>query len=105
VAPVAGELGGISGDRAWRGPCSEDLCHCGPGRSRDQDIVDAEKGDAMGKKPTSTRRERAKRVVRDLSSRATKASETRGGTEKLVIVYETMDNEAPSKPAATLKRL
>ena len=60
----------------------------------------------MGKKPTSTRRERAKRVVRDLSSRATRASETRGGgTEKLVIVYETFEVEAPSKPADTLKRL
>ena len=59
----------------------------------------------MGKKPTSTRRERAKRVARDLSSRATKASETRGGTEKLVIVYETFVVEAPSKPADTFKRL
>jgi len=59
----------------------------------------------MGKKPTSTRRERAKQVVRDLSSRSTKASKASGGTEKLVIVYEHMEPEAPTKLADPLKRL
>ena len=33
----------------------------------------------MGKKPTSTRREPAKRVVRDLSSRVPKARAIKGG--------------------------
>jgi hypothetical protein len=60
----------------------------------------------MGKKPTSTRRARAKRVVRDLATRANKARETRGGTtEKLVIVYENMDVEAPAQSKPRLGRV
>jgi len=60
----------------------------------------------MRKKPTSTRRERAKRVVRDLSSRGAKSRATRGGAEvmveTLIIAHEGLQ---PATIRGTVQRV